>query len=186
MFCPSANIGIFDAYPKGIFFIGNTCDSSDTRLWGSGQYFILPGLDSIPNTARSSTSQTGFMDGFTQRFADVDCASSNSVSTALATGLAAVIIYMVKLGVMMSHLPQEDNPDIMARVEFAENAAETITRPDVMSSILQGLCPDDSTLDLGNVWHSLLKMRNEVSQRGVLSCQCVLLGITYMILLNHR
>ncbi|PTB67013.1 hypothetical protein BBK36DRAFT_1199189 [Trichoderma citrinoviride] len=186
MFCPSATIGIFDAYPKGIFFIGNTCDSSDTRLRGSGQYFILPGLDSIPNTARSSTSQTGFMDGFAQRFADVDCASSNSVSTALATGLSAVIIYMVKLGVMMSHLPQEDNPDIMARVEFAENAAETITRPDVMSRILQGLCPDDSTPDLGNVWHSLLKMRNEVSQRGVLSCQRVLLGITYMILLNHR
>ncbi|KAL6873093.1 hypothetical protein J3F83DRAFT_772331 [Trichoderma novae-zelandiae] len=185
MFCSSTSIGLFDAYPKGIFFIDDTCNVSDERLRDSDQYFVFPGLDPLLDAARSSMSATSLVAGFTQRFADFECASYKSVSTALATGLAAVIIYLVKLGVMMSGLRQ-DNADMMASVVFKENAAETITQPEVMARVFRGLCPSFGTPDLVDVWDSLDRLKSELSLGGLRSRQRVLLGITYMLLLNCR
>ncbi|KAL7802007.1 hypothetical protein V8C44DRAFT_370788 [Trichoderma aethiopicum] len=185
MLCSSAMADVFYAYPKGILFIDDRCEFSDKRLQDSGKYFIFPGLDSPLAAARFSMPEERFVNGFTKRFSDFDCDSSNSVSTALATGLAAVIIYLVKLGIMSNNFcPLEEG--MMVNFGFAEDAAETITRTDVMARVFRGLCPDADSPDLGEVWHSLIDKMSQLDTGIVRSRRGRLLAIAYMALLNCR
>ncbi|PTB76170.1 hypothetical protein M440DRAFT_1462969 [Trichoderma longibrachiatum ATCC 18648] len=185
VFCSSDEPEVLEAYPEGVFFIDDDCKHADPRLRDSGQFFVFPGLDALLDAARPSMSDMCYVKGFTKRFADFKCESPSSVSTALATGLAAVIIYLVKLGVMSSHLHQDDR-DSMASVEFAENAAETITRPEVMARVFPGLCSNAGTPDLGDVWHYFNESMRGWSLGRIGSRRRSLSAIAYQLILNHR
>ncbi|KAL7819971.1 hypothetical protein V8C26DRAFT_440687 [Trichoderma gracile] len=171
MFCPSVNMDIFSAYPKGIIFIDSMCHYADKKLQESGQYFLFPGLD---------------MPLYHRALGMSDYVSSNSVSTALATGLAAVIIYLVKMGVLSNQFRADEEEGMMVDFHFRENAAEEIARPEAMARLFRGLSPDARPPDLGAVWDSLNKKMRELNHGVVRSRRRKLLAMAYMILLSYR
>ncbi|TFA98452.1 hypothetical protein CCMA1212_009628 [Trichoderma ghanense] len=129
---------IFDAYPKGILCIENNLRSRDFK--NSGKYFLLPGIASPISFERVSMSEECLVDGFTRRFTDFKRVSADSVSTALTTGIAAVIICLVKLSVVLNHF-RPDEEGMMVKFDFAEDAAEETTRPEVHGSCLSSSLP---------------------------------------------
>ncbi|OTA06029.1 hypothetical protein A9Z42_0067330 [Trichoderma parareesei] len=182
MFCSTSTMDIFNAYPKGILFIDDIFDLNDNRHEHSGRYFAFPGLDfPLSETRYNMSDDECFVDGFTRSFANFKCASPNSVSTALATGLAAAVIYLVKLGVMSNDC-RPDDADALVNFEFAADAAETVARPDAMARVFRSLCPDAKSCDLGEVWHSLNRRMSALSMTSMWSRRRLFLVITSILL----
>jgi hypothetical protein len=145
MFCSSPDEGKFTEldYPSGpwrdrFFRIGAAGADGNVFQWTpeDGITFIFPGVDVVRELAASSSFEARSMRGIPNRMVDFH-ETGSSVATALAAGLAAMIIYCVKASVLAVKTANQGNLHLPGT--FPDNAPELIAHPDEMKRAFGGL-----------------------------------------------
>ncbi|KAL2140335.1 hypothetical protein VTI28DRAFT_3979 [Corynascus sepedonium] len=136
MFCSAPDKGKFIEldYPSGpwrdrFFRIGAARASGTVFEWtpDEGITYILPGVDVIPGQTVNNSYDA--RSGIPTRIADSGATPSN-IATALAAGLAAMIIYCVKASVLRMKMVYGGDRPPLGCMQY--DAAELIAHPDEM------------------------------------------------------
>jgi hypothetical protein len=167
MFCSSPDEGKFSEsdYPSGpwrdrFFRIGAA--SADGTVFGwtpeDGITYVLPGVDVVREQAASSSFEARSMRGIPNRMVEFH-ETGSSVATALAAGLAAMIIYCVKASVLAVKTANHGNVPLPGT--FPDNAAELIAHPDEMKRAFASLGRVTPT-NFVQVWDELDKITEQL------------------------
>ncbi|KAI1387302.1 uncharacterized protein F4822DRAFT_279022 [Hypoxylon trugodes] len=136
MFCSSPDRGKFTDldYPSGFqrdkfFRIGAARNDGTVFNWTpeDGISFVLPGVDVVKNQLGSGTSSREV----TKRITDFEYETGSSVAAALASGLAAMIIYCVKVSVLALKTANANKGHILG-MGISSNDATRITEYEAM------------------------------------------------------
>lgn len=145
MFCSAPDEGKFseDDYPSGpwrdrFFRIGAA--NSDGTVYGwtpeDGITYVLPGVDVIKEHAANSSFDAESIQSTPNRLVEFH-ETGSSVATALAAGLAAMIIYCVKASVLTVLTANNNSRPLLGT--FPENAAKVMAQPDEMKRAFASL-----------------------------------------------
>ncbi|KAL6695518.1 hypothetical protein J3F84DRAFT_374578 [Trichoderma pleuroticola] len=146
MFCSSPDEGKFTEldYPSGpwrsrFFRIGAARADGSVFEWTTedGISFILPGVDVVKEQAGRTSSETQSF-GVTSRVADFKYETGSSVATALAAGLAAMIIYCVKASIMALRIANQ-NLDSVIGIAITNGDLKRISEHDAMKQAFSTL-----------------------------------------------
>ncbi len=145
MFCSAPDDGKFaDSahYPSGpwrdkFFRIGAATASGAVFDWTpeDGITYVLPGVDVILEQAQGVT-EANSLQSVPRRILEFK-ETGSSVATALAAGLAAMIIYCVKASILAVKIDNQSNGSGMGLPP--DNAAQEIARPDKMKRAFASL-----------------------------------------------
>ncbi|PKK44303.1 hypothetical protein CI102_11524 [Trichoderma harzianum] len=146
MFCSSPDAGKFTEldYPSGpwrsrFFRIGAARADGTVFEWTAedGISFVLPGVDVVKEQAgRTSSEMQSF--GVTSRVTDFKYETGSSVATALAAGLAAMIIYCVKASIMALRIANQ-NMDSVIGIAITNGDLKRISEHDAMKQAFSTL-----------------------------------------------
>ncbi|KAL5088991.1 hypothetical protein Trisim1_006135 [Trichoderma cf. simile WF8] len=134
MFCSAPDDGKFTEldYPSGpwrdhFFRIGAAAADGTIFKWTPdvGITYVLPGVDVVVNRSPYAREK------LTKRVDDFKYETGSSVATALAAGLAAMIIYCIKASILTTKLANQ-NRDPIVGIAIADNAANMIANPEAM------------------------------------------------------
>ncbi|RYP78209.1 hypothetical protein DL771_000686 [Monosporascus sp. 5C6A] len=140
MFCSAPDKGKFTAfdYPSGpwrdsFFRIGAAHADGTVFNWTpeDGIAYVLPGVDVIKDQGGSSSFEPPLAREARTRVGDVKYQTGSSVSTALAAGLAAMIIYSIKASIMAVKTANQNKGTIVG-IAIPDNGANLIADPDAM------------------------------------------------------
>ena len=143
MFCSTPDKGKFTEldYPSGpwrdsFFRIGAARADGSVFAWTpeDGITYVLPGVDVIRDHVGNSHSMQGIPD----RMVDYT-ETGSSVSTALAAGLAAMIIYCVKASVLIVRTASGNQGSGSLLGTIPDKAIEEIAHPDEMKRAFASL-----------------------------------------------
>ncbi|KAK4077874.1 uncharacterized protein Triagg1_3568 [Trichoderma aggressivum f. europaeum] len=146
MFCSSPDEGKFTEldYPSGpwrsrFFRIGAARADGTIFEWtpDDGISFVLPGVDVVKEQAGRTSSETQSF-GVTSRVADFKYETGSSVATALAAGLAAMIIYCVKASIMALRIANQ-NVDSVIGIAITNGDLKRISEHDAMKQAFSTL-----------------------------------------------
>ncbi|UKZ59551.1 uncharacterized protein TrAtP1_000852 [Trichoderma atroviride] len=146
MFCSSPDEGKFTEvdYPSGpwrdhFFRIGAARANGTVFDWtpDDGISFVLPGVDVVKEQAGRTSSETQSL-GVTSRVADFKYETGSSVATALAAGLAAMIIYCVKASIMAIRIAYP-NPESVIGIAITNDHLARISKHDAMKQAFSTL-----------------------------------------------
>jgi hypothetical protein len=146
MFCSSPDEGNFTEldYPSGpwrerFFRIGAA--GADGRVFAytpdDGITFVLPGVDVVKDQLGSSSFETSSSGGITGRVNDFKYETGSSVATALAAGLAAMIIYCVKASIL-AVMTANQNKHVVG-IAIPDDGATLIAQHDAMQQAFRSL-----------------------------------------------
>lgn len=167
MFCSTPDSGKFTDvdYPSGpwrdrFFRIGAANASGTVFQWTpeDGITYVLPGVDVVREQAASDAFDAHSMRGIPNRMVEFH-ETGSSVATALAAGLAAMIIYCVKASILAVKTANQKNIHLPGT--FPDNAAELIAHPDEMKRAFASLgrvTPNNFV----QVWDELDKISGEL------------------------
>lgn len=139
MICSAPDEGKFTEldYPSGpwrdrFFRIGAAHADGTVFRWtpDDGITYVLPGVDVIKEQVGSSF-KTSTGRGITKRVADFKYETGSSVATALAAGLAAMIIYCVKASILAVKTANQNKGHVVG-LAFQDNGADLIADPEAM------------------------------------------------------
>ncbi|KAL7919237.1 hypothetical protein ACQKWADRAFT_323111 [Trichoderma austrokoningii] len=139
MFCSAPDEGKFTKldYPSGpwredFFRIGAARADGTVFQWTQedGITYVLPGVEVVRDQVNSS-SRGGSAASFTKRVEDFKYETGSSVATALAAGLAAMIIYCVKSSILNMKIMNQNKGPIIGTA-IGDNDANLIAAPDAM------------------------------------------------------
>ncbi|KAF3065486.1 hypothetical protein CFAM422_009587 [Trichoderma lentiforme] len=134
MFCSAPDDGKFTEldYPSGpwpdhFFRIGAAAADGTIFKWTPdvGITYVLPGVEVVVNRSLHTRER------LTKRVGDVEYETGSSVATALAAGLAAMIIYCIKASILSTKLANQ-NRDPIVGIAIADNDANMIANPEAM------------------------------------------------------
>lgn len=134
MFCSAPDDGKFTEldYPSGpwpdhFFRIGAAAADGTIFKWTPdvGITYVLPGVEVVVNRSLHARER------LTKRVGDVEYETGSSVATALAAGLAAMIIYCIKASILSTKLVNQ-NRDPIVGIAIADNDANMIANPEAM------------------------------------------------------
>ncbi|KAK1236915.1 hypothetical protein MKX08_007863 [Trichoderma sp. CBMAI-0020] len=140
MFCSAPDECKFTKldYPSGpwredFFRIGAAGTDGTVFQWTpeDGVTYVLPGVEVIRDQVSSSSFDLLSAAMFTKRVEDFKYETGSSVATALATGLAAMIIYCIKASIMNVKIWNQNKDPIMGTA-IGDNDANLIAAPDAM------------------------------------------------------
>lgn len=162
MFCSSPDEGNFQEldYPSGpwrnrVFRIGAA--GADGRIFAytpdDGITFILPGVEVIKDL--KSTFESAPSSGITGRVIDFTYETGSSVATALAAGLAAMIIYCVKASILSAMTANQNKPVVGAAI--SKDGATLVAEHDAMQQAFRSLGTVTSS-NFVQVWEELDKV----------------------------
>lgn len=146
MFCSSPDEGKFTEldYPSGpwrdhFFRIGAARADGTVFEWtpDDGISFVLPGVDVVKEQAGRTSSETQSL-GVTSRVADFKYETGSSVATALAAGLAAMIIYCVKASIMAIRIAYA-KPESVIGIAITNDHLARISKHDAMKQAFSTL-----------------------------------------------
>ncbi|KAK1244934.1 hypothetical protein MKX08_004563 [Trichoderma sp. CBMAI-0020] len=146
MFCSSPDEGKFTAldYPSGpwrdhFFRIGAARADGTVFEWtpDDGISFVLPGVDVVKEQAGRTSSETQSL-GVTSRVANFKYETGSSVATALAAGLAAMIIYCVKASIMAIRIAYP-KPESVIGIAITNDHLAMISKHDAMKQAFSTL-----------------------------------------------
>jgi hypothetical protein len=142
MMCSAPDEGKFTEldYPSGpwrerFFRIGAAHADGTVFRWtpDDGITYVLPGVDVIKEQVGNSSTK-----GITKRVKDFKYETGSSVATALASGLAAMIIYCVKASILAVKTANQNKGRVVG-LAFQDNGAELIADPDAMKRAFASL-----------------------------------------------
>jgi hypothetical protein len=145
MFCSAPDDGKFSGldYPSGpwrdrFFRIGAARADGTVFQWtpDDGITFVLPGVDVVREQAADRSFNTEPMQGMPNRMVNFR-ETGSSVATALAAGLAAMIIYCIKASILVVKMENDSGNPLLSRVP--DNAAKDIAHPDEMKRAFAAL-----------------------------------------------
>ncbi|PNP41524.1 hypothetical protein TGAMA5MH_06625 [Trichoderma gamsii] len=140
MFCSAPDQGKFTTldYPSGpwrgdFFRIGAASADGTVFDWTpeDGITYVLPGVEVIRDQVSSSSFDVLSAGRFTKRVEDFKYETGSSVATALAAGLAAMVIYCIKTSIMNMKIMNQ-NKDPIVGSAIGDNDANLIAAPDAM------------------------------------------------------
>lgn len=141
MFCSAPDEGKFTEldYPSGpwrdrFFRIGAAGADGKVFQWTPdvGITYVLPGVDVVKDQVGNRTFDTPSSSrGVTNRVTEVKYETGSSVATALAAGLAAMIIYCVKASILSIKTVNQNKGDVVV-MPIYDDAATLIADPDAM------------------------------------------------------
>ncbi|KAL6792270.1 subtilisin-like protein [Trichoderma sp. SZMC 28013] len=177
MFCSSPDEGKFTEldYPSGpwrsrFFRIGAARADGTVFEWtpDDGISFVLPGVDVVKEQAGRTSSETQSF-GVTSRVADFKYETGSSVATALAAGLAAMIIYCVKASIMALRIANQ-NLDSVIGIAITNGDLKRISEHDAMKQAFSTLGKVTPNRFI-QVWEKLdvISDKLEVAQSKVLT-----------------
>ncbi|KAI1370785.1 hypothetical protein F4677DRAFT_457624 [Hypoxylon crocopeplum] len=148
MFCCAPDKGKFNEsdYPSGpwrdrFFRIGAAHADGSIFSWTpeDGITYVLPGVD-VPKdqVGRSSSFETPLVMGSSTRVTDFKYETGSSVATALAAGLAAMIIYCVKASILAVKTANQNKGPVVG-IAIPDNGANLIADPDAMKRAFASL-----------------------------------------------
>ncbi|EHK48130.1 hypothetical protein TRIATDRAFT_172115, partial [Trichoderma atroviride IMI 206040] len=146
MFCSSPDEGKFTEldYPSGpwrdhFFRIGAARADGTVFEWtpDDGISFVLPGVDVVKEQAGRTSSETQSL-GVTSRVADFKYETGSSVATALAAGLAAMIIYCVKASIMAIRIAYPNSESVIG-IAITNDHLARISKHDAMKQAFSTL-----------------------------------------------
>lgn len=144
MFCSAPDEGKFTEldYPSGpwrdrFFRIGAARADGTVFGWTpeDGITYVFPGVDVILDQVKGVSSRTGLGKNVTDRVNDFKYETGSSVATALAAGLAAMIIYCIKTSILAVKTANQKavlNP-------IPDNRAVLVAKPDAMKRAFASL-----------------------------------------------
>jgi hypothetical protein len=139
MICSAPDEGKFTEldYPSGpwrerFFRIGAAHADGTVFRWtpDDGITYVLPGVDVVKDQVGRSYKSTGAT-GITKRVTDFEYETGSSVATALAAGLAAMVIYCVKASILAVKTANQNKGRVVG-LAFQDNGADLIADPDAM------------------------------------------------------
>ncbi|KAF1977652.1 subtilisin-like protein [Bimuria novae-zelandiae CBS 107.79] len=145
MFCSTPDSGKFTDvdYPSGpwrdrFFRIGAANADGTVFQWTpeDGITYVLPGVDVVRQQKANSSSDAKSTRGILHHMVEFH-ETGSSVATALAAGLAAMIIYCVKVSILA--VKTANNKNIHVPGTFPDSAAQQIAHPDEMKRALASL-----------------------------------------------
>ncbi|KAL6690543.1 hypothetical protein J3F84DRAFT_353204 [Trichoderma pleuroticola] len=134
MFCSAPDDGKFTKldYPSGpwrdhFFRIGAAAADGTIFQWTPdvGITYVLPGVEVLVNHSLQTPGRV------TKRIGDFKYETGSSVATALASGLAAMIIYCVKASILSMKLANQ-NKDPIVGIAIEDNDVDMIANPEAM------------------------------------------------------
>lgn len=137
MFCSSPDKGKFNHldYPSGpwpdsFFRIGAARADGTVFNWTNeaGTAFVLPGVDVVKTQMKND------------RLAEVQYETGSSVATALAAGLAAMIIYCVKASILAVKTANQNKGPVVG-IAISDDAVKNIVKYDAMKQAFFSLGP---------------------------------------------
>ncbi|KAH6603973.1 hypothetical protein Trco_007419 [Trichoderma cornu-damae] len=140
MFCSAPDEGKFTKldYPSGpwrerFFRIGAARSDGTVFQWTpeDGITYVLPGVEVVRDQISGSSFDMLSAGSVTKRVEDFKYETGSSVATALAAGLAAMIIYCVKASIMNVKIMNQ-NKDPIVGIAIGDNDANLIAVPDAM------------------------------------------------------
>ncbi|KAI1099978.1 hypothetical protein F4804DRAFT_336702 [Jackrogersella minutella] len=148
MFCSAPDGGKFDEpdYPSGpwrdrFFRIGAAHADGSVFKWTQedGITYVLPGVEVIKDqVGRSGSFETSLVKGVSARVVDFKYETGSSVATALAAGLAAMIIYCVKASILTVKTANQNKGSVVG-IAIQDNGANLIADPDAMKRAFASL-----------------------------------------------
>ncbi|KAM0544666.1 hypothetical protein ACHAPJ_011727 [Fusarium lateritium] len=169
MFCSAPDQGKFtdSLYPDGsrrdrFFRIGAAHAYGTVSDWTpeDGITYILPGVDVVKEQVKRSSSKTSSTQKVTNRVKSFEYETGSSIATALAAGLAAMIIYCIKASILAV---KTANQRQYVMDSIPDNGAITITNHDAMKRAFASL-GTVTTNDFIQVWERLDVM-SEILER---------------------
>lgn len=162
MFCSAPDKGKFSGldYPSGpwrdhgrFFRIGAAASDGTVFGWTpeDGITYVLPGVDVIREQAATRSFDAHSTQKIPNRMIEFR-ETGSSVATALAAGLAAMIIYCVKASILVDKTANESDNPLLGR--FPDNAAHEIAHPDQMRRAFSSL-GDVTQNKFVQVWQQL-------------------------------
>lgn len=137
MFCSAPDEGKFTKldYPwrEDFFRIGAARADGTVFQWTpeDGITYVLPGVEVIKDQVSGSSFGGLPAAWFTKRVENFKYETGSSVATALAAGLAAMIIYCIKSSIMNMKIMNQNKDPIMGTA-INDNDANLIVAPDAM------------------------------------------------------
>lgn len=162
MFCSAPDEGKFTEldYPSGpwrehFFRIGAARSDGTVFQWTpeDGITYVLPGVEVVRDQINSSSFDVLSSGRVTKRVEDFKYETGSSVATALAAGLAAMIIYCVKASIMNVKITNQ-NKDPLVGIAIGDNDANLIAVPDAMKRAFARL-GNVTTNNFIQVWEKL-------------------------------
>ncbi|KAI8966062.1 hypothetical protein F5Y11DRAFT_343754 [Daldinia sp. FL1419] len=147
MFCSAPDEGKFTEldYPSGpwrerFFRIGAARADGTVFPWTpeDGITYVLPGVDVIKEQAVRHSFEAHSSGDVTSRKVDVKYETGSSVATALAAGLAAMIIYCVKASILAVKTANQNKGSVVG-IAIPDNGASLIADPDAMKRAFASL-----------------------------------------------
>ncbi|OTB11081.1 hypothetical protein K445DRAFT_322435 [Daldinia sp. EC12] len=147
MFCSAPDEGKFTDldYPSGpwrdrFFRIGAARADGTVFPWtpDDGITYVLPGVDVIKEQAGRRSFETNSSGDAVSREMDVKYETGSSVATALAAGLAAMIIYCVKASILAVKTANQNKGSVVG-IAIPDNGANLIADPDAMKQAFANL-----------------------------------------------
>ncbi|KAF3063564.1 hypothetical protein GL218_02420 [Daldinia childiae] len=147
MFCSAPDEGKFTEldYPSGpwrdrFFRIGAARADGTVFPWtpDDGITYVLPGVDVIKEQAGRRSFEIHSPGGAIAREVDVKYETGSSVATALAAGLAAMIIYCVKASILAVKTANQNKGSVVG-IAIPDNGANLIADPDAMKRAFASL-----------------------------------------------
>ncbi|KAI0119517.1 hypothetical protein F4814DRAFT_458739 [Daldinia grandis] len=147
MFCSAPDEGKFTEldYPSGpwrdrFFRIGAARADGTVFPWtpDDGITYVLPGVDVTKERAGRRSFETPSPAGATTREIDVKYETGSSVATALAAGLAAMIIYCVKASILAVKTANQNKGSVVG-IAIPDNGADLVADPDAMKRAFASL-----------------------------------------------
>ncbi|KAH7120547.1 hypothetical protein EDB81DRAFT_952433 [Dactylonectria macrodidyma] len=147
MFCSSPDEGKFSEldYPSGpwpddFFRIGAARADGTVFEWtqDDGITFVLPGVDVVKDQVGNSSFDMPSSGGVTNRVVDFKYETGSSVATALAAGLAAMVIYCVKASILAVKTANQNTGPIVG-IAIPDNGGDLVARPDAMRAAFRSL-----------------------------------------------
>lgn len=165
MFCSAPDEGKFTEldYPSGpwrdrFFRIGAASADGKVFQWTPdvGITYVLPGVDVVKDQVGSRIFETPASRGVTNRVTEVKYETGSSVATALAAGLAAMIVYCVKASIIAAKTVNQNKGDVVG-IPIPDNGASLIADPDAMKRAFARLGSVTSN-NFIQVWEKLDKV----------------------------
>lgn len=144
MFCSAPDGGKFTErdYPSGpwrnrFFRIGAAGSDGTVFQWTPDDItYVVPGVDVIRDQVSRGSSNAHSTESIPNRMVDFR-ETGSSVATALAAGLAAMILYCVKASILTVKAANNNNNPLF--VVLPDNAVDLMARPDQMKQAFGAL-----------------------------------------------
>lgn len=171
MFCSAPDKGKFTEhdYPSGpwrneFFRIGAAHANSTVFEWTpeDGITYICPGVDVAQNQAQASSSRTTLAGSVTSCIKELKQETGSSVATALAAGLAAMIIYCVQASILTVLMANQNKSSINP---VPNDLATLVADPDAMKDAFSRLGKVTPNRFI-QVWDELDKISKIMETRG--------------------